>query len=59
MNHFRVAWHLIRFGREPRENPEKVLREGTDLPRQPVGSGAGESGVSAKLRLLNGGTQQC
>ena len=35
MNHFRAACHLIRFGGEPRENPEKVLREGTDLPGGP------------------------
>lgn len=38
MGKFRVAWHLIRFGREPRENPEKFLREGTHLPRQSVGA---------------------
>lgn len=58
MNHFRAACHLIRFGSEPRENPEKFLREGT-APAAARGSGAGESGVSAKSRLLNGGTQQC
>ena len=38
MNHFRAACHLIRFGSEPRENPEKFLREGTALPRRPVGA---------------------
>ena len=38
MRKFRVAWHLIRFDGEPRENPEKFLREGTDLPRRPVGA---------------------
>ena len=58
MGKFRGAWHLIRFGSEPREEPEKVLREGT-APTAARGSGAGKSGVSAKSRLLNGGTQQC
>ena len=64
MNPFSVACHLNQFAGEPRENPNAgsagvhSMQFNSSLAAA-SGRGEGESGIAAKLRLLNGGTHRC